>query len=51
MLHLVDDVHCVYLIVGMFRNSTKGSFLVDLANTSIEIYHYRESMVVSRIAK
>ena len=35
----------------MFRNSTRGSFLVDLTNASIEIYHYRDSMVVSRITK
>ena len=41
---LADSVFRLYVIVVMFRNKTKGSFSVDLDNTSIEIYHY-ERMV------
>ena len=35
---LADDVYyCLYVTLVMFRNLTKGSFLVDLKHTSIII--------------
>ena len=38
-VHLADDVSCLYNITVMFRSSTKGSFLIHLGNTSIEMYY------------
>ena len=50
-MHVADDVHCIYIITDVFQNATKHSFSFDLAHTSVKIYHYRESMVASRITK
>ena len=41
---LVDDV--LYVTVVIFQNSTKGSFQVDLENTSIGIYQENGSLIV-----
>ena len=36
---LADGVYCfLYVTLVMFQNLTKGSFSVDLINTSLEIY-------------
>ena len=41
----VVGLYCVYVNIAMFRNLTKGSFLVDVENISIEIYHLENSSV------